>query len=68
MKQDDNLTSILIIIVMQILAEILENKWKESKISLTQCFHNSNIYNIGGILIRQKNNRGKDKQIFKDMN
>ena len=43
-KQDDNLPSILIIIVMQILAEALENKWKESKISLTKCFHNSNIY------------------------
>ena len=51
-KQGENLAPNLFIIVMHFLAEILEQKWKENNILIPTFYHNSNLYNKGGKLIR----------------
>ena len=51
-KQGENLAPNLFIIVMHFLAEILEQKWKENNILIPNFYHNSNLYNKGGKLIR----------------
>ena len=53
-KQGDNLAPTLLIIVMHFLSELLENKFKENDISMPSFFHNSNLYNKGGKLIRHE--------------
>ena len=53
-KQGDNLAPTLFIIVMHSLSELLETKFKENNISIPSFFHNSNLYNKGGKLIRHE--------------
>ena len=51
-KQGDNLAPTLFIIVMYFLVEILEQKWNENNILIPSFYHNSNLPNKGGKLIK----------------
>ena len=53
-KQGDNLAPTLFIIVIHFISELLENELKENDISIPSFFHNSNLYNKGGKLIRHE--------------
>ena len=56
-KQGDNLGPILFIIVMQFLAELLEEKWTSNNITKIPFIHNMNIFYKGGELIRHNNRK-----------
>ena len=58
-KQGDNLAPNLFIIVMHFLAEILEQKWKENNILIPSFYHNSNLHNKDGKLIRHNTSYNK---------
>ena len=45
---------------MNFLSELLEKKFKENNISIPFLFHNSNLYNKGGKLIRHDTTSNKD--------
>ena len=56
-KQGDNLAPILFIIVMQFLAELLEEKWRLNNITKIQFSHNTNAFYKGGVLIKHNNKK-----------
>ena len=62
-KQEDNLAPTLFIIVIHFLSELVENKFKESDISILIFFHKSNLYDKGGKLIRHKTTINKSGKI-----
>ena len=59
LKQGDNLAPILFIIIIHFLVEILEQKWNENNILILGFYHNSNLPNKGGKLIRHDTSYNK---------
>ena len=62
-KQGDNLAPTLFIIVMHFLSELLEKKLKKNNISIPSLFHNSNLYNKDGKLIRHDTTSNKGRKM-----
>ena len=56
-KQGDNLAPILFIIVIQFLAELLEEKWRSNNITKIPFYHNTNAFYKGGELIKHNNQK-----------
>ena len=56
-KQRDNLAPILFIMVIQFLAELLEEKWRSNNITKIPFYHNTNAFYKGGELIKHNNQK-----------